>query len=132
MEKLFKVRWWDYSNNKFNINGRICLETMIPFGLLGTLVVYVIHPLIVRFVNLFSSKFLIIIGIILFIAYFIDNILSFNVMNKIKKEIKKYSGDSTEIIKRKVTNWLEANSFLYRHLKKAYPKFRIIQRLKKK
>ena len=63
MEKLFKVRWWDYSNNKFNINGRICLETMIPFGLLGTLVVYVIHPLIVRFVNLFSSKFLIIIGI---------------------------------------------------------------------
>ena len=131
MEKLFKVRWWDYSNNKFNINGRICLETMIPFGLLGTLVVYVIHPLIVRFVNLFSSKFLIIIGIILFIAYFIDNILSFNVMNKIKKEIKKYSGDSTEIIKRKVTNWLEANSFLYRHLKKAYPKFRIIQRLKK-
>ena len=132
MEKLFKVRWWDYSNNKFNINGRICLETMIPFGLLGTLVVYVIHPLIVRFVNLFSSKFLIIIGIILFIAYFIDNILSFNVMNKIKKEIKKYSGDSTEIIKRKVTNWLEENSFLYRHLKKAYPKFRIIQRLKKK
>ena len=132
MEKIFKVRWWDYSNNKFNINGRICLETMIPFGLLGTLVVYVIHPLIVRFVNLFSSKFLIIIGIILFIAYFIDNILSFNVMNKIKKEIKKYSGDSTEIIKRKVTNWLEANSFLYRHLKKAYPKFRIIQRLKKK
>lgn len=31
MEKLFKVRWWDYSKRKFNINGRICLETMIPF-----------------------------------------------------------------------------------------------------
>lgn len=131
MEKLFKVRWWDYSNNKFNINGRICLETMIPFGLLGTLVVYVIHPLIVRFVNLFSSKFLIIIGIILFIAYFIDNVLSFNVMNKIKKEIKRHSGDSTEIIKKQITEWLEANSILYRHLKKAYPKFRIIERLKK-
>ena len=117
MEKLFKVRWWDYSNNKFNINGRICLETMIPFGLLGTLVVYVIHPLIVRFVNLFSSNMIITIAIVLFIIYILDNILSFNVMNKIKKEIKKYSGDSTEIIKRKVTNWLEANSFLYRHLK---------------
>ena len=105
---------------------------MIPFGLLGTLVVYVIHPLIVRFVNLFSSNMIITIAIVLFIIYILDNILSFNVMNKIKKEIKKYSGDSTEIIKRKVTNWLEANSFLYRHLKKAYPKFRIIQRLKKK
>ena len=41
MEKLFKARWWDYSDEKFNINGRICLGTMIPFGLGGTLIVYV-------------------------------------------------------------------------------------------
>jgi uncharacterized membrane protein len=33
MEKLFKARWWDYHNRKFNINGRICLETLIPFGI---------------------------------------------------------------------------------------------------
>lgn len=25
MEKIYNVRWWDYSNKKFNINGRICL-----------------------------------------------------------------------------------------------------------
>ena len=30
MEKFFKARWWDYSKRKFNINGRICLETIIP------------------------------------------------------------------------------------------------------
>ena len=24
MEKIFKTRWWDYSDEKFNINGRIC------------------------------------------------------------------------------------------------------------
>ena len=52
-------------------------------------------------------------------------------MSKIKIEIKRNSGDSTEIIKKQITEWLEANSFLYRHLKKAYPKFRIIERLKK-
>ena len=34
MEKMFKARWWDYSKRKYNINGRICLETMIPFGFL--------------------------------------------------------------------------------------------------
>ena len=33
MEKIFKTRWWDYTRRKFNINGRICLETMIPFGI---------------------------------------------------------------------------------------------------
>ena len=25
MEKIFKIRWWDYTRRKFNINGRICL-----------------------------------------------------------------------------------------------------------
>ena len=25
MEKLFHARWWDYSQRKFNINGRVCL-----------------------------------------------------------------------------------------------------------
>ena len=31
MEKFFNARWCDYSNRKMNINGRICLETLIPF-----------------------------------------------------------------------------------------------------
>lgn len=31
MEKIFKLRWWDYSRRKYNINGRICLDTLIPF-----------------------------------------------------------------------------------------------------
>lgn len=30
MEKLFHARWWDYSRRKYNINGRVCLETLIP------------------------------------------------------------------------------------------------------
>ena len=41
MEKIFKARWWDYSKRKFNINGRICLETIIPFGLLGCFIIYI-------------------------------------------------------------------------------------------
>ena len=36
MEKLFHARWWDYSDCKFNINGRVCIETIIPFGILGS------------------------------------------------------------------------------------------------
>ena len=44
LEKIFKARWWDYSNRKFNINGRICLETLIPFGILGLLIVLIINP----------------------------------------------------------------------------------------
>ena len=51
MEKLFKARWWDYSNKKFNINGRICLEVMFEFGIMGTLALYFLQPNFSKFIN---------------------------------------------------------------------------------
>lgn len=131
MEKLFKARWWDYSNKKFNINGRVCLETMIPFGILGCLIVYLVHPLVVNLVGLLNSTLMLIIAIILLVVYIIDNIISFNVMNKIKGEIKRQNIDNTEVIREKVLNWLDNNSILYRHIKGAYPKFKIYRKIKK-
>lgn len=44
MERLFHTRWWDYHDMKFNIRGRICLETMLPFGVLGTFALYRMNP----------------------------------------------------------------------------------------
>ena len=49
MEKIFKTRWWDYSNKKFNINGRICLEGLILFGLGGFGFTYIFAPLLDTF-----------------------------------------------------------------------------------
>lgn len=125
MEKLFKARWWDYSKRKYNINGRICLETMIPFGILGCFIIYFLHPIIIKLVDVLNSKIIIILGIVLFIIFIIDLSLSYKVMNKIKTEIKKQKADNTEIIKKKIEEWLNNNSFLYRHIKEAYPKFKI-------
>lgn len=132
MEKLFKARWWDYSSKKYNINGRICLETMLPFGILGCFVVYIVHPVIVKFVNIFPSTLIVTIASILFVVYIIDNIISINVMNRIKKEIKKHSIDNTELIRKKVLAWISDNSLLYRHIKNAYPKFKIYNKIIKK
>ena len=125
MEKLFKARWWDYSEKRFNINGRICLETMIPFGILGTTVVYLVHPLIMKFITSFSSNAIIIISATIFIIYLVDNILSFSVLSKIKNEIKNQKTDNTELIREKVMKWLDDHSRLYRHIKESYPQFRI-------
>ena len=134
MEKLFKARWWDYSDKLFNINGRICLQTMLPFGILGTLVIYIIHPLIVKFIALFNPILIMIISIILFILYLTDMIISFNVMNKIKNQIKNQKTDNTEKIRKIVLKWIDSNSALYRHIKDAYPKFKVskvINKIKK-
>ena len=44
LEKLFHTLWWDYSDHKINLNGRICLENSILFGVMGLLVVHFVQP----------------------------------------------------------------------------------------
>ena len=67
LEKIFKARWWDYSTKKFNINGRICLNTMIPFGLLGVIMMRIINPAFLSIYNSISPKNLSIIVIIILV-----------------------------------------------------------------
>lgn len=50
MERLFKVRYWDYSNQKFNIDGYICLSSSIAWGFLTILMTSVLHKPVERFV----------------------------------------------------------------------------------
>ena len=131
MEKLFHARWWDYSKNKYNINGRICLETMLPFGILSTIVIYVVRPLVIKFVSLFSNTLLIILTILFGILFILDNIVSFNVMFNIKKEFHKIKKDNTDYIKGKVSKWLEENTYLYKRIRYAFPNFKIKNIIKK-
>ena len=89
LEVIFKARWWDYSNKKFNINGRICLETMIPFGLFGLLVMYVINPIIFNILNMIPISIIYFISIVLFLLLLIDTIASYSIITKIKNINKK-------------------------------------------
>ncbi len=50
MEALFKVRYWDYSKNKFNFQGHICLGTSLAWGLLTILMTEVVHVPVERLV----------------------------------------------------------------------------------
>lgn len=120
MEKVFKAKWWDYSSKKFNLNGRICLETMIPFGILGCFTVYIVNPMVLYIVNLIPNNFINIIAIIIFILFITDFTISIIVTFKIKDKIKN-SGDETEYIRKEVLTWINKNSYLYKRLKNSYP-----------
>ena len=103
MEKLFNARWWDYSNRKFNINGRVCLENSIWFGLLGTLLIYVVNPFLYNLISKMSDNVLLIVGSFLLIIFVIDLIISLNVTFKIKSNITKLiKKDSTEEFNHKI------------------------------
>lgn len=51
MESLFKVKYWDYSDQKFQFQGRICLECSLAWGLLSLLLAYILHKPVARFIT---------------------------------------------------------------------------------
>ena len=130
MEKLFHARWWDYSNYKFNINGRICLETMIPFGLLGLAIIYILNPFFYNLLNKIPENIVTIISIILLVVLIVDIILSFNVISKVTKAVKNVAKedrkDNTNEITEKVKEILR-KTWRGNRLIEAFPKFSTIK-----
>jgi len=55
LEKIFKMRWWDYSKELLNVNGRICLNYTLLFGLAGIMVIKVVNPILFKLFNLIPS-----------------------------------------------------------------------------
>ena len=56
MERLFRVRYWDYTGKFLNINGYICLSSVLCWGVMTLLVVDVIHVRIEHVVMLLSTQ----------------------------------------------------------------------------
>lgn len=121
MEKKYHARWWDYSNKKFNINGRICLETLIPFGILGVAIMYGTNPILFKLYNQIPQLVINILTVILFIGFIVDNIISSNIISSINVEGNKLIKDNTEEITEKIKQVLRQKSWLHRRLINAYP-----------
>mgnify|MGYP005843442825 CR=1 FL=1 len=51
LETFLHMKAWDYSNEFFNLNGRVCLKFSLFWGLLGCFVIYGLHPIVVRYVE---------------------------------------------------------------------------------
>lgn len=51
MEAIFHVRYWDYSKNRFNLRGHICLLSAVTWAAMSYLVVCIVHPMIEPWLN---------------------------------------------------------------------------------
>ena len=129
MEKVFKARWWDYSHRKFNINGRVCLFTIIPFGILGLLIMYVTNPFFIGKLELLSENTLTILSIIWVLIFLADFIISYIVIRYVRKTEKDFgkNTDNTEEITKKVKVLLQGKSPLHRRLLNAFPNFEAVK-----
>ena len=125
MEKLFHARWWDYSQKKFNLNGRVCADTLIPFGLLGLAMVYFIKPLLFGWFGHLSGGWLHGLSWGLVALFVADVILSVGVLSKIRGTAENVKGDSTEAITKSVREALASKSWISRRPLHAFPEARV-------
>lgn len=77
MEALFKVRYWDYSQNKFNFQGHICLGSSLAWGLLTILMTHVVHKPIERLAFWMPEWLLTTVTMIVAVYFIADFTLSF-------------------------------------------------------
>ncbi len=72
MEAVFHTSWWDYTNQKFNYKGRICLSSTIGWGAGSVLLFVVLQPAVNWIVALYSEAVGKILIIIIAIVYAVD------------------------------------------------------------
>lgn len=136
LEMIYKVRWWDYSNRMFNLNGRVCLFNSICFGLLGMLMVSYLNPVFLNLITSLSDTILTIIALIILIITLIDMSITFSIMFDIRKtiinlkdktitSIFKKNQDNTEEVSKRVKSILKEKSIIHKHLSNAFSNLKV-------
>ncbi len=72
MEKLFNARWWDYTYELLNINGRICLKHTLYWGIISVVFVNSIHPVFDKLYGKINSAYLSYILAVILIIFILD------------------------------------------------------------
>lgn len=128
LEKIFKLRWWDYSNRKYNVNGRICLTNLGAFGLLGLLMMYIINPFIVYCISRLSNTIIYGLFFFLLVLLLVDLFVSLKIINSIVDTTASVKKDSTEEITEKAREILFKRGGLYARIVESF-NFQATERL---
>ena len=127
LEKIFKARWWDYTDKRFNIEGRICLQNSFLFGLGGVGLIYIIHPVMVNFLNSFNPLTIRIMGLSLATIFFTDVVITLITLYKVKVSTVKFKNlDATAEVRALVKGELAKlnikSNFFVKRMLNAFPK----------
>ncbi len=76
MELLFHAKWWDYSNKKFNFQGRICLSASVFWGILSIIMTEFLQPNMVKLLEAIPELYGEYIGYVILIAVVSDTTIT--------------------------------------------------------
>lgn len=84
MELLFHTKWWDYSQFKFNIHGRVCLFVSLFWGVLSLLVIEVFQPWVLHLIQAIPIPLGYYMGFFILMIFMLD--ISITVVHTLKME----------------------------------------------
>ncbi len=99
MEALFKVRYWDYSQNKFNFQGHICLGSSLAWGILTILMTEYIHKPIEQIVLSVPDSILTPVTLVLTALIGADFALSFKAALDLRDVLEKMEKAKEEMLR---------------------------------
>ena len=119
MEEVFHCRWWDYSKNFLNIQGRVCLSYSLLWGLLSCLLVEIIHPLSLAMVRPVATAEKGALSAMLLVYFFFDTLTSVGEIIDLRRVLANYALLPATQLKDKLIT--------YRRLIMAFPEIRFRQ-----
>lgn len=122
IEKICHERWWNYENNKFNLDGYISLQTSVLWGALGFIAVTFTNSLLIDAYKLIPFMVVRIILIVVVVALAADMIFSLLILYYNGRGIEKVKSANNNFTKlsRKLEKWLISR--VNNRKNKAYPK----------
>lgn len=102
LEKFFHTKYWDYTGNKFNIKGRVCLFNSTAWGFLSVLFIHFWHPFIVEKIDSIPENILITIVWVLSAYILIDTTQSIIKLKTLDKKLEKLK-ELNQTIKEKLS-----------------------------
>ena len=121
MEKLFRVRWWDYTDQPFNLNGRICAESVLAFGVIGVLILKIINPALLALYSSMPQFLMLLLAAVLAAWLIFDIARSLWLMLGVRVTVGTVQRDATDEIAARVHEVLTDKGKLNRRLVKAFP-----------
>jgi uncharacterized membrane protein len=99
MEKIFHQRWWDYSMERFNVKGYICLKFSLYWGVGVVFIVKLVHPSIQNFVDWIPYEMGVFVLVIALVILAVDSVDTFKTVIGINRELETIHEAATVIRK---------------------------------
>ncbi len=121
LERIFRQKWWDYSDEPWNFQGHICLKYSLIWGVLAVICIFFANPLLVRLIDLIPRPVGNLLVWVLLILLTVDFLGSWAALVQLNGELK----EPSEISRRwkRISTALDnaVTRSIQRRMARAYP-----------